>query len=796
MVIFCERSQFVLLLLLILANASKGQADPPRLDENGDPLPAGAIARLGTIRLRHGSPVWGLAFTPDGKALASAGDDGLRLWQVPSGKEIWRHEYEARHARGALVVACSPDGRLLATGSDEFGVQFWETATGHLHRNASTEERTYTVAFAPDGKTLASGGREGTVLFEDVATGTRMASLRVPGRLACVVFAPNGRLFATATTGDKVQVWDSATRTELPQFRDRQVRGLRVTLSPDSSLLAAASGGGCSLWEVSSGKELRRLDKGSGDVVFSPAGRTLATTDGDAVRLWETATGKVLAVLPWDQMSPHRLCVSPDGKYLAASGRGPAITVWDLTTLKEVSPVPARRQPVCAVALSPDQKFLAVGSSDNYEQAFVSLWNVKTSREVHRLRQPRFSVPAVLFAEGGRSVIAGPTAHGAIRRWQTDSGEELPFIDGEERTATHRLAISPEGKTLAVSDTKGVVRLYDVATRQELCQVKTGAGEGGPLALGPGGSLLAVSDGNGGVRLVDTARSALRRVCPQDSLRALAFSADGQLLATGGSGPIRLWEVATGKERPSLSSDGQRQIAVLAFAQDGRTLAAVDTLGTIRVWELATRGLRQLFRAAAPVTSLSYSGDSRVLVSGSYDTTILLWDLTATAGPGDWQTCWVDLAEGDSATAHRALWQFARGPEQALLFLKDHLRPALPLDRKHMHQCVADLDNSRFEVREKATRTLEEFGEAAEQALVEMLRRQPALESRRRAQQLLDKIKDNRPPPGQRRQLRAVEALEHMGTAGAWQMLQELAGGASDAPLTRAAREALARRVP
>jgi len=279
----------------------------------------------------------------------------------------------------------------------------------------------------------------------------------------------------------------------------------------------------------------------------------------------------------------------------------------------------------------------------------------------------------------------------------------------------------------------------------------------------------------------------------------VAFSPDGRLLAVGGwRGTTGLWDTATGQLVRRLDDPGTR-VAALVFSPDGRTL--VTGSDAVRLWEVATSQVRATRTGhAGEVCSLAFSGDGRFLASGSIDTTILTWDLAspiAQATPLKPQALWDDLT-GDAATAYRAVQALAAAPKHAVPFLRERLKPAQVLtaaDRARLAGLLADLDSGTFAVREKAAAELEQRGDTVEPLLRQALAGKPSLEVRRRLEKLLGNLAPE--SPNRLRMLRAVEVLEHAGGADARRLLEELAGGAPGAWLTRegkASLERLARR--
>jgi RNA polymerase sigma factor (sigma-70 family) len=801
---------------------------PVRTDRYGDPLPPGAIARLGTMRLRPGDKVFCL---PGGKTFLSLAPEDEKMvvcvWRMTTGELLRRFEVPTPHAS----VALSADGKILATSHYDAlrmvsRIQLWDVASGRMAAEvAGVGSLVHALAFAPDGKTLATAGGDQVLRLWEWRTATELRRCQgTADHWRDLVFSADGKVLASASfTRQSVQLWEAATGRALRTLGSGAGRMEAIAFAPDGKTLATAAlkDKAIRLWEASTGKEVRQFpSEGRTETfAFSPDGKPLASGGMSEYRqispiyLWDVNTGREVRRMEAHLHLVSSLAFSPTGEKLVSAGGHFTMHVWDVATGKDSLPFAEHESYVESIAYAPDGRSLATAGLEGT----IRLWEPaadKPSRLFRDENQP--SATHVAFAPDGRTLLSSQF-DGSLRFWDMMTGRPTSRLRARAGRYSERFAYSPNGRTLAVWHEDGTLRLLDAATGEEKRQLSGGAKYGKAVRFSADGGKLATmarfgDDRTAVLQLWDTATWAESRKWTVGNSRGyfpIVSSPDGQSVIGGISDPsvaigetkrffLHLWNVATGEER-TVVAPPQATVLCMAASPDGHMLAWGDMSGTITLWELAANQLRRRLKGQySYILSLDFSPDGKTLASGSADTTVLLWDVTGRpAGRSDRQSAeqlWADLANKDATKAFDAIGLLTAAREQAVAMLRDKLKPAPPpTDRMQVARRIAKLDNERFEIRQKAMEELKQLGERAEPVLREALKDKLPLEARKRIEELLEGVRVLSATPERLRDLRAVEVLEHIGTPDAQQLLQSVANGAPSARLTREAKASLQR---
>jgi WD40 repeat protein len=613
--------------------------EPVRFDRYGDPLPWGALVRLGSVRYRYdarveclgfsrdrkrlavgtrqSAVVWDVdtgaevrkftlqgtphcaAFTLDGKAVAFAESEYLlALWDLRTGREIYR----LRPPEG-LITSCafSPDGRLLATDGgwrDSKAVYLWDAHTGaRILEMRLADEWVDQLAFTADGRFLVGVAGHKDVVVWDVAEAREVQ--RLAGAGWSLALAPDGRTAAVGKEREPVVgVWDLLAGELLQEHRLHEDHGVevRVAVSPDGAVLAAGDTNDViHLWDLASGTERRQLEHGHilTALAFSPDGQLLGSggweSFASSVKLWDAATGERIIRTGGHHNMVEAVAFSWDGRRVVTTGWDRAVRVWDPATGEEICRCEGEHVLTKVVVFSPDGTLVAAGGGANY----VCLWEAATGREMRHLAGQDDGVRALGFSLDGRTLISA-WGNGLVLRQETDTGKELGRLrvhDGPRFSA----AISPDGRLLALVDRQDwisdhVVRVWDLMSGTAFRNFDLGEEE------------LEQAGIEGEHR-----RS---RWYFQHGLK-VAFSPDGKTLAASrmevgrgtdhviGGHSVRLWDIASGQ-------------AVLGFDPDG----ARDE-HDVRLPPGGDRGSgRRGWTTAGGADGLAFSPDGRFLVTG------------------------------------------------------------------------------------------------------------------------------------------------------------------------------------
>ena len=642
-------------------------ADPefPALVADGEPdevlgpaLFDGGVRFANAPRAARG--VSSIAWSPNGRTLASLDGATILLWDPLTGRELRRLE---GHSGLIEFVGWSPDGKTLASGSLDRTVRLWDSSTGReVHRIEGFPDSVDFVVWSPDGKTLAVADwkvKGSTIGLWDPSTGQKLRELKGhPRTIHFVAWRSDRKMLASAGDDSTIRLWDPSTGQEIPRFEGQSTIAYSVAWSPDGKTLASGSMDyAVRLWDPATGRQLRELQKarereqGEGNahtyVEWSPDGTMLASKSSRyTVRVWDPLTGRVLREFEALSSPVEAMTWSPDGRTLAIGLDDYTIRLWDPSTGRELRQLKSTVISTPSAAWSPDGKTLATG-----HDSAVRLLDPSTGRALCQFEGHSAFVTSVAWSPNGGTLASG-SSDSTVRLWDPSTGRELRRLEGHS-DAINFIAWSPDGKTLASGSEDRTISLWDPSTGRELRRLEGHSGTIDSLTWSPDGDTLASVASDHTIRLWDPSTGQEHRLrlrvpwAPEVHHRlefkyavgSVAWHPNGTYLTwatmDGARSVVQLWNrelqmwnthwgVEGGKFRGHSDS-----VTSLAWRPDGRTLASGSADATIRLWKLelpwGEPELRRLEGHTDTISSLAWSPDGKRLASASWDGSVRIW---------------------------------------------------------------------------------------------------------------------------------------------------------------------------
>ncbi|MBN9122926.1 MAG: WD40 repeat domain-containing protein, partial [Planctomycetes bacterium] len=542
----------------------------PKLDRHGDPLPSGAVARYGTVRLRHGTDIQGLGFTPDGNSLCtvSGSDDSVKMWDPVGGKEV------ARLHTAAQLVSLAKNGSVFII--DDTRVRVWLPAGNTVRDLPETTipegAGPTAIAVNPDGGSFALAV-DGRVLLVDARSGKTLRELNLPGAppnkgngamLALVppggpppagapvpppnrlVYSPDGRWLAGSGQKTGVWLWDLRTGKRVRTYRT-ELDFPEYAFSPDVTKIAV-TGQQVHLYPLDSEEPVEGF-KSPEDTIgfaprFSPDGKTLSLVLGDgSVVLLDAATGTEKELLRAPEMNLHApFALAPGGGTAAAIDPSGGIRVWDPKTGK--GPEVARLPPLLNPGLSADGKSVTVLDQTNKVHTFDLATGAPG--KVAALPGEDNGLPTAWDAASRRAAVTVPSGEDLEVQFTDDTGRVVSKVPLPQNSGIPIVSFAAANRDRAALFVQNTVIVVNPTT---------------------GKTVRAFSPGN-----------------PDNGFHG-TISPDGRVTAVA-THPLTVWEVATGKKR--LTVDAIPRASEVAFSPDSRLLAAWDGAETVVVADVRT----------------------------------------------------------------------------------------------------------------------------------------------------------------------------------------------------------------
>jgi len=663
-------------LVLVIAQEPLKKVEPKegRVDSDSDPLPEGAVTRLGFGKFRAGG-VTDVVFSPDGKYLAAKTySDIIHVWDVKTGRSVRKFTLESSRQMKFGKQGLIPDASRFSFSADGKSIVAYQNADDHAwQRNVETGEeeklpgdlsskKLCALQFSTDGKALVAIHEDLTVKLHDPKSGKEIVQVaKLPDRnsSAAVTFSKNGQSlllpkYDEAAGKAVIDVIDVKTGKAVRTLEASPKYGIKhVTTTADGSKVFAIDTIQIHAWDAGTGQDIndfsRRIGSPFDSFALSPDDKTLVILHGYNVVFWDLVGSKPIRRVRLG-IGHRSLAIAPDGKTLAV-GSGQSVKFLDMATGEVLHKIGGHESRIAAVALSPDGKFAFTAASDrqvqDWKSPFITLrrWDARTGEalKADTLDDTDHSFELIFSRDAKKLAFRRYQPLGSINDfqiWNTADGSLAHAIKGKW---PWKLAFDPAGRHLAISFLNATFELYDADKGTELRAFAGTVNTTTAPAFSPDGKNVAawrsrghpgtLTDG-GHIHIFETeSGKELSKIAFETGVSDLRYTPDGQFLAISSLDTIHLWDVANRKVLREIKAGS----GPFALSEDSKFLTTGDRYGAVEVWSVETG--KRVGRHEGHndrISSVAFSPDGARLITGSVDGIAIIWDfakLTAGRSP-------------------------------------------------------------------------------------------------------------------------------------------------------------------